>query len=222
MTCATRKLMRPRTTSRLGRMKRRTLQSRTKTWKTRLKLLPKKLPHSRRKLQNEKKDLAEQHKDLENTLETLAEEIATLKKEVTDMEVGLKQAGINRKEENQLFQQQVADQRATVKVLNMALDRLKEFYTPDAAFAQIRSHQPTPGAAVAAPPPKPGAYENQQALVGSCNFLQKSFRKQNKRRPSFKWMRIRRRNFMRVLLPKQLLALRPTANPLLKRKSRLQ
>jgi len=123
--------------------------------------------------QNEKKDLAEQNKDLENTLETLAEEIATLKKEVTDMEVGLKQAGVNRKEENQLFQQQVADQRATVKVLNMALDRLKEFYTPDAAFAQIRSHQPTPGAAVAAPPPKPGAYEKSAGSGGVMQLLAK-------------------------------------------------
>jgi hypothetical protein len=57
-------------------------------------------------------------------LDTLAEQIATLKTEVSDMEVSLKRAGIDRKAENEMYQQHVADQRATVKVLNMALDRL--------------------------------------------------------------------------------------------------
>lgn len=123
--------------------------------------------------QNEKKDLEETNRDLTNTLETLAEDITTLKKEVADMEVSLKQAGINRKDENQMFQQQVADQRATVKVLNMALDRLKEFYTPGSAFAQIRSHQPVPGAAVAAPPPKPGGYEKSAGAGGVMQLLAK-------------------------------------------------
>jgi len=123
--------------------------------------------------ENLKEDLSETQRDLENTLATLAENIATLKQEVADMEVNIKQAGINRKEENQLFQQSVADQRATVKVLNMALDRLKEFYTPGAAFAQIRAHQPVPGAAVAAPPPKPGAYEKSSGSGGVMQLLQK-------------------------------------------------
>ena len=123
--------------------------------------------------QNEKKDLSEQRRDLENTLETLAENIATLKKEVADMEVALKQAGVNRKEENQLFQQSVADQRATVKVLNMALGRLKEFYTPGVALAQIQVHQPTPGAAVEAPPQKPGAYEKSASSGGVMQLLAK-------------------------------------------------
>jgi len=123
--------------------------------------------------QNTKQDLSEQRRDLENTLETLGEEIATLKKEVADMEVGLKQAGINRKAENQLFQQGVADQRATVKVLNMALDRLKSFYNKDGSFAQIRAHQPVPGAAVAAPPPKPGAYEKSAGSGGVMQLLAK-------------------------------------------------
>lgn len=123
--------------------------------------------------QDQQKDLSEQRRDLENTLETLGEDISTLKKEVADMEVALKQAGVNRKQENLLFQQGIADQRATVKVLHMALDRLKDFYTPDAAFAQIHSHQPVPGAAVAAPPPKPGGYEKSAGSGGVMQLLAK-------------------------------------------------
>lgn len=120
--------------------------------------------------QNSKQDLDEERRDLENTLETLGEEIATLKKEVSDMEVGLKQAGIQRKTENELFQQSVADQRATVKILNMALDKLKDFYNKD-SFAQIRAH--APGQASSAPPPKPGAYEKSAGAGGVMQLLAK-------------------------------------------------
>jgi len=119
----------------------------------------------------EKKDLEEKNLDLSNTLETLAEEIKTLKQEVSDMEVSLKQAGIDRKAENGMFQQQIFDQRATVKVLNMALDRMKEFYEP--SFAQIHMHgkQPTPGAAAAPPPPKPKAYEKSGGSGGVMELI---------------------------------------------------
>lgn len=122
---------------------------------------------------NEKDDLAEKHKDLTNTLETLASDIATLKQEVADAESSLKRAGIDRKAENELYQQHVADQRATVKVLNMALDRLKEFYTPGAALVQVHVHQPVPGAAVAPPPPKPAAYEKSAGAGGVLQLLMK-------------------------------------------------
>jgi len=122
--------------------------------------------------QNEKEDLEEKNKDLSNTLETLAEEIKTLKQEVADMEVQLKKAGLDRKAENEMFQQQVADQRATVKVLGMAMDRLKEFYTPG-AFVQVRAHQPEPGAAVEAPPAKPKAYEKSAGSGGVMQLIAK-------------------------------------------------
>merc|ERR1719181_1246680 len=82
--------------------------------------------------QRNKKDLEDRNKDLTNTLATLNDEIKTLKQEVSDMEVSLKKAGIDRKAENELYQQSVADQRATISILNMALDRMKEFYTPNA------------------------------------------------------------------------------------------
>merc|ERR1719460_331820 len=119
--------------------------------------------------QRNKKDLEDRNKDLTNTLSTLNDEIKTLKQEVSDMEVSLKKAGIDRKAENELYQQSVADQRATITILNMALDRMKEFYAPK--FVQIKSHQPVPGAAAAPPPPKPKAYEKSGGSGGVMQLL---------------------------------------------------
>jgi chromosome segregation ATPase len=120
--------------------------------------------------QRNKKDLEDKNKDLTNTLATLSDEIKTLKQEVSDMEVSLKKAGIDRKAENELYQQSVADQRATITILNMALDRMKEFYAPK--LVQIKTHQPVPGAAAAPPPPKPKAYEKSAGASGVLNLLQ--------------------------------------------------
>jgi len=84
--------------------------------------------------------------------------------EVSDMEVALKQAGENRKADNQLYQQSISDQRATIAVLNMAAARLKKFYTPG-ALVQIHAH--------AAPPPKPSAnaYEKGENAGGVMQML---------------------------------------------------
>merc|ERR1719482_2685559 len=91
----------------------------------------------------EKRDLASAHKDLTNTLKALNNDIDALKKEVAEAEVSLKQAGEQRKADNQLFQQSISDQRATIAILNMALKRLKAFYEPKAALlrcAYMRIH----------------------------------------------------------------------------------
>merc|ERR1719229_1890712 len=93
--------------------------------------------------ENVKKDLAEKHLGLTNTINTLKDEIAALKQQVAESEVALKEASEQRKAQNQLFQQEVADQRATINILQKALTRLRQFY----GFAQQE-----PGAAVAAPP----------------------------------------------------------------------
>jgi len=100
-----------------------------------------------------KRDLASKHKDLTNILATVDKDISDLKTEVADAEVSLKQAGEQRKAENQLFQTTIADQRAMVTILNMALDRLKEFYKPAAALAQVHEH------VHANPPPLPSGPE---------------------------------------------------------------
>jgi len=114
---------------------------------------------------NNKDDLDETNKDLTNTLATLADQIKTLKQEVSDQEVALKKAGIDRKAENELYQQSIADQRATVTILNMALDRMKKFYTPG-ALVQIQAH-----GGVAPPPPKPKAFEKSAGAGGVLQLL---------------------------------------------------
>jgi hypothetical protein len=119
---------------------------------------------------NNKKDLEETNRDQTNTLATLNEEIKVLKQEVSDQEVALKKAGLDRKKENQLYQQSIADQRAAGTILNMALDRMKKFYTP--GLVQIGAHQ-QPGAAMAPPPPKPKAYEKSAGAGGVLQLLSK-------------------------------------------------
>merc|ERR1740130_1222805 len=58
---------------------------------------------------NEQSDLEEKKLGLSNSIETLTTDIATLNQEVKDMEIGLKQAGEARKDENLVFQQAVSD-----------------------------------------------------------------------------------------------------------------
>merc|ERR1719343_1926849 len=97
--------------------------------------------------EQEKKDLDEEHTGLVNTLKVLAADIEQLQSDVAENEVLLKQAGESRKAENQVFQTSIADQRATISILNKALARLREFYGgPE--FMQIRAHgRQEPGAA---------------------------------------------------------------------------
>jgi len=97
-----------------------------------------------------KRDLDSKHKDVANTIETLTKDIDDLTNEVAEGEVSLKVAGENRKAENALFQTSINDQHATITILNMALQRLQEFYKPK--LVQVKSH--------AAPPPKPSGPES--------------------------------------------------------------
>jgi len=121
---------------------------------------------------NEKEDLGETHTDLVNTLATIADEISQLQADVAASEVALKQAGEARKEENQVFQTSIADQRATIAILNKALARLREFYGGP-SLAQVRVHRQEPGAAIAAAPEKPADYEKSDAAGGVLQMLMK-------------------------------------------------
>lgn len=127
--------------------------------------------------EQKKADLGTKHKDLTNTKETLETEIANLKKAVEDMKVSLKQAGEQRKAENQVFQSSVADQRATVNVLNKALRRLQQFYDPASiptttvnpngvSLVDIRVHG-------GPPPPKPKDYEKSGLGGGVLQLIAK-------------------------------------------------
>mmetsp|Transcript_62646 Transcript_62646/g.97497 ORF Transcript_62646/g.97497 Transcript_62646/m.97497 type:complete len:723 (+) Transcript_62646:27-2195(+) len=111
-----------------------------------------------------KEDLDSKHKELTNTLALLAKQISQLEAEVAEMEVSLKQAGEQRKEQNHLYQTTVADQRATIQILKMASVRLEKFY----GFAEVSSH-----GGAAPPPPKPQAYKRQANSGGVMQLLEK-------------------------------------------------
>merc|ERR1719237_556457 len=75
-----------------------------------------------------KEDLEEKHTNLVNTLKALDKDIADLSAEVSESEVSLKQAGEQRKKENELYRTSVSDQRATIQILKKTEARLKAFY----------------------------------------------------------------------------------------------
>merc|ERR1719156_504413 len=110
-----------------------------------------------------KEDLEEKKLDLENTIETLKDEIEKLKEEVAAMEVALKKAGEERKAENQLFQQSVSDQRATVQILYKVQKRLQMYYNK--AFVQTQTAAPPPEKSFA------GKYEKSGGPAGAMGLL---------------------------------------------------
>merc|ERR1719156_278351 len=110
-----------------------------------------------------KEDLEEKKLDLENTIETLKDEIEKLKEEVAAMEVALKKAGEERKAENQLFQQSVSDQRATVQILYKVQKRLQMYYNK--AFVQTQTAAPPPEKSFA------GKYEKSGGAAGAMGLL---------------------------------------------------
>merc|ERR1711972_559058 len=120
---------------------------------------------------NTKEDLDDKHKELSNTIKSLEAAIKALLQEEEDMEVALKAAGEQRKEQNQVFQTSVMDQRATTNILNKALARLKQFYqTKGGALLQ---EEKQPGRAVAPPPPKGKDYSKSGGAVGVIQLLMK-------------------------------------------------
>merc|ERR1719326_62997 len=82
-----------------------------------------------------------------------------LKDEIGAMEQSLKKAGEDRKAENLVFKQAVADQRITAQILKKALARLEMQY--GAKFMQVGTHK-----GFAPPPPKPGAYQSKGLEAG--------------------------------------------------------
>jgi hypothetical protein len=87
----------------------------------------------------EKKDLEVKIGVLTDKNETLTTTKATTQTELADLKVEIQKANIERVDTNQEFQQTMADQKATRKVLGKALDRLQQFYA-DKALLQKKSH----------------------------------------------------------------------------------
>jgi chromosome segregation ATPase len=116
--------------------------------------------------EREKQDLLAQIEDLQLTIKTLSAEIDTLKSEIAELNTELKRAGEDREKQNKEFQQVVADQRASQKLLTAALDILKGFYEKEEALLQ---QQKTQG-----PPPPPGfkEYKKSGAAGGVMGMIQ--------------------------------------------------
>merc|ERR1719178_234709 len=123
-------------------------------------------------LQTEKKDREKQDlialiEDLELTIKTLTSEIDTLKSEVAEMQVQMKRAGEDREKQNKEFQQTVADQRASQKLLTAALNILKGFYEKKAAA--LLAQEAKDGQA---PPPGFKKYKKNAAAGGVMGMIQ--------------------------------------------------
>merc|ERR1719456_1434500 len=116
----------------------------------------------------EKEDLEGKMADLDGTIKALSEAIDQLNADIAEDQVQLKRAGEDREKENKDFQETVADQRATQKLLAAALNILKGFYEKKAAAALMQMQQP------AGPPPPPGfeAYKKNAAAPGVMGMIQ--------------------------------------------------
>merc|ERR1719174_917095 len=90
----------------------------------------------------DKDDLNAKIEDLTNTIDTLTKAIETLKAEIAEMQVQLKRAGEDREKENKEFQTTVADQRATQKLLQQALNVLKGFYEKKGKHVALAQQEP--------------------------------------------------------------------------------
>jgi len=129
--------------------------------------------------QRDQADLEAKIADLASTVDTLAKAIEVLKKEVAELQVQLKRAGEDREKMNKEFQVTVADQRATQKLLGVALGILKGFYEK-AALVQIKSHvqqqagqAPPPGFKQAAPNAASGGVMGMmQAIIDDAKAME--------------------------------------------------
>merc|ERR1719324_1943708 len=92
-----------------------------------------------------------------------------LKAEIADLQLQLKRAGEDREKQNKEFQMTVADQRATQKLLEQALNVLKGFYAEKAKAAALLQKQEPVG-----PPPPPGfkEYKKNAAAGGVMGMIQ--------------------------------------------------
>merc|ERR1719345_667219 len=116
----------------------------------------------------DKADLEATIEDLGMSVDTLGKALETLKADIADLQTQMKRAGEDREKQNKEFQTTVADQRATQKLLTVALNILKSFYDKAALVQQKASKAP------AGPPPPPGfkSYEKNAASGGVMGMMQ--------------------------------------------------
>jgi len=116
-----------------------------------------------------------EHRLLSNSMQEAQSQEETLQNEKEGFESRLKEereqskkAGLDRKEENLVYQQSVADQRLTVFILHKAEARLHAFYAPKPSLLSAKA------SAVLEPPPDQGAastYEKSGTAPGVLQLL---------------------------------------------------
>jgi len=119
----------------------------------------------------QREDLEETKLDVENGITVGSTDIDNLKTEISEMQVSLKKAGLDRKDENQVFQSALADQRAMIMILNKAMERLSQFYAKK-SFAQVQQSSNTV-AKLEPPPPTPQDYSKNEGGGGVMQLIQK-------------------------------------------------
>merc|ERR1719321_1819998 len=118
------------------------------------------------KKEREQKSLQEKIDDLKMVIDELKTSIDTLKAEIKEMQFQMKRAGEDREKENVEFQETVADQRATQKLLTQALEVLKGFYDKKAKAAALAQKGKQ------TPPPGFKAYEKNKSSGGVMGMIQ--------------------------------------------------
>jgi hypothetical protein len=119
----------------------------------------------------EKADAEAKVEDHLNAMEKLTKKIEEDHAQIAELRVQLKKATEDREKANKDFQETVADQRATQKLLTAALGVLKGFYEKPALMqARAGAAQKAP----AGPPPPPGfkKYSNNAQSGGVMNMIQ--------------------------------------------------
>merc|ERR1719389_1389684 len=122
--------------------------------------------------ERDKSDIQAKINDYTMTIDELSKAIEGLKLEIAEMQVQMKRAGEDREKENKNFQMEIADQRATQKLLSTALGILKGFYEK-AALVQARAHGER-AALVSGQAPPPGfkSYEKNKSSGGVMGMMQ--------------------------------------------------
>merc|ERR1719160_1651544 len=124
------------------------------------------------KKEREKTDLEALIDDLKMTIAKLTKEIAALEADIAETQMQLKRAGEDREAENKEFQQTVADQRATQKLLAAAMAVLKGFYDKEHEVYDLhKSLLQKAKAEPAGPPPPPDFADYQKQPSGGVMGL---------------------------------------------------
>jgi len=100
--------------------------------------------------------------DLTSNIAELEKSLETLKGEIAEMQTQTKRAGEDREKENADFQQTIADQRATQKLLGSALEVLKKVFDKK-ALLQMKQEP--------AGPPPPAGFKKYEQSSGSGGVL---------------------------------------------------